>query len=131
MPISTTHKHKHPHIAHLRCSLFYPTFHPHNKNHAEFCAPPDLNGCVRDSECGSIYCVPPDCCAGLYSPALLTIPLESHTRSVSLKFEEPLGLRFHKCTALAFLPRCVCNVALSLLQFQPVLKLLTLWSKGN
>ena len=48
----------------------------------------DSDGWVRDPEGGLLYWVSPDCCAGLHSPALLTIPPISHTRSVSLDFED-------------------------------------------
>ena len=48
----------------------------------------DSDGWVRDPEGGLLYWVPPDCCAGLYSPALLTIPPTSHTRPISLDFED-------------------------------------------
>jgi len=51
-------------------------------------AQPDADGWVRDSKNGLLYWVPPDCRAGLHSPALLTIPPTSHTRSVSLDFED-------------------------------------------
>jgi hypothetical protein len=53
-----------------------------------FIAQPDPDGWVRDSEGGLLYWVPPDCRTGLHSPALLTIPLTSHIRSVSLDFED-------------------------------------------
>jgi WD40 repeat protein len=49
---------------------------------------PDPEGWVRDSVGGLLYWVPQDCRAGLHSPALLTIPLTSPIRSVSLQFEE-------------------------------------------
>ena len=60
----------------------------HNPMHAHFCALPDSIGWARDSEGGLLYWVPPDCRAGLHSPALLTIPLISRVRSVSLNFED-------------------------------------------
>jgi WD40 repeat protein len=53
----------------------------------DFFAPPDAEGWVRDSKNQFPYWVPPDCRTGLHSPALLTIPPTSHTRSVSLNFE--------------------------------------------
>jgi len=59
-----------------------------NPVHAHFWAQPDLDGWVRDSKNGLLYWVPPDCRAGLHSPALLTIPPTSHVRSVSLDFED-------------------------------------------
>jgi hypothetical protein len=59
---------------------------------------PDPEGWVRESTGGLLYWVPHDCRAGLHSPALLTIPLTSPVRSVSLQFEslplEPLGPKF-------------------------------------
>ena len=61
---------------------------PCDQIHADFCAEPDANGWVRDSMNGLLYCVPMDCRTGLHSPALLTIPLTSHTRSVGLDFED-------------------------------------------
>ena len=44
------------------------------------------DGWVRDPEGGLLYWVPPE--TGLHSPALLTIPQTSPTRSVSLNFDE-------------------------------------------
>jgi WD40 repeat protein len=55
---------------------------------ADFCAQPDADGWVRDPNDGLLYWVPTDCCTGLNSPALLTIPPTSHTRSVTLDFED-------------------------------------------
>ncbi len=59
-----------------------------NQIHADFCAVPDTNGWVRDSQNRLLYWVPPDCCTGLHSPAILTIPPTSHTRSVALDFDD-------------------------------------------
>ena len=59
-----------------------------NPIHPVFCAKPDKDGWVRDSEGGLLYWVPHDCRAGLHSPAVLTIPLTSHVRSVSLDFDD-------------------------------------------
>jgi WD40 repeat protein len=57
--------------------------------HSERCAQPDPEGWVRDFEGGLLYWVPSDCRTGLHSPALLTIPVTSDIRSVSLvDFEE-------------------------------------------
>jgi len=70
-----------PHISTSVCSSCNPF-------HAQFCAPPDPNGWVRDSEGGLLYWVPLDYRGGLHSPALLAIPLTSHIRSVSLDFED-------------------------------------------
>ena len=50
-------------------------------------ARPDQDGWIRDSDGGLLYWVPYDCRAGLHSPALLTIPLTSPIRSVSLQFD--------------------------------------------
>ena len=49
---------------------------------------PDPEGWVRDSMGGLLYWVPQDCRMGLHSPALLTLPLTSPVRSVSLQCEE-------------------------------------------
>jgi len=57
-----------------------------NPIQAEFFAKPDAEGWVRGSNNGLLYWVPPDCRTGLHSPALLTIPPTSHTRTVSLDF---------------------------------------------
>ena len=59
-----------------------------NPVHADFCAQPDANGWIRDSNNGLLYCVPTDCYTGLNSPALLTIPPTSHTRTVTLDFDD-------------------------------------------
>ena len=56
--------------------------------HPQFCLQPDTNGWVRDTEDGLLYWVPPDCRAGLHSPALLTIPLTSNVRSIFLDFTD-------------------------------------------
>ena len=55
--------------------------------------PPKTTGCpgpdgwVKDIEGGLLYWVPQDCRAGLHSPVLLTIPITSPIRSVSLHLE--------------------------------------------
>jgi WD40 repeat protein len=59
-----------------------------NPMHPDHFGRPDSDGWVRDPEGGLLYWVPPDCCTGLHSPALLTIPPTSHTRSISLDFED-------------------------------------------
>jgi len=59
-----------------------------DQGHADFCAQPDVNGWVRDSKNGLLYWVPPDCRTGLHSPTVLTIPPTSHTRSVTLDFDD-------------------------------------------
>ena len=59
-----------------------------NPLHACFYSKPDSNGWVRDSDRGLLYWVPPDCRWGLHSPTLITIPLTSHLRPVSLDFED-------------------------------------------
>ena len=56
--------------------------------HICFYSRPDSQGWVRDSDGGLLYWVPQDCRRGLHSPALITIPLISDTRSVSLDFKE-------------------------------------------
>ena len=67
-----------PHVSIQRssCGLMHPDFY----------AKPDINGWVRDSMGGLLYWVPRDCRPGLHSPALLTIALTAHGRSVSLDF---------------------------------------------
>ena len=57
-------------------------------NQSNLRANPDPDGWVRDSEHGLLYWVPPDFRPGLHSPALLTIHLTSHIRSVSLDFAD-------------------------------------------
>ena len=59
-----------------------------NPLHAHFYSRTDTEGWVRDSDGGLLYWVPPDCRRGLHSPALITIPLTSGVRSVSLDFED-------------------------------------------
>ena len=49
---------------------------------------PNMDGWVRDSEGGLLYWVPHDIRTGVHSPALLTIPLTSRDRSVSLDFDD-------------------------------------------
>jgi len=56
--------------------------------HPDFCAKPDMAGWVRDSQGGLLYWVPHDIRPGVHSPALLTIPLTSRYRSVSLDFDD-------------------------------------------
>ena len=62
---------------------------------ADFCARPDVNGWVKDSKHGLLYCVFTDCRTGLHPPAVLTVPPTSHTvlilRTLSV---EPLGPGF-------------------------------------
>ena len=55
---------------------------------AAFHTMPDKEGWVRDTVGGLLYWVPPDCCPGLHSPALLTLPRDSNVRSVSLNFDD-------------------------------------------
>ena len=59
-----------------------------NPLHAAFYSRPDSQGWVKDSDGGLLYWVPLDCRIGLHSPALITMPLISDIRSVSLDFEE-------------------------------------------
>src|SRR5258706_220726 len=56
--------------------------------HPDFCAKPDMAGWVRDSQGGLLYWVPHDIRTSLHSPALLTLPLTSRNRSVSLDFDD-------------------------------------------
>ena len=53
-----------------------------------FYAKPEIDGWVRDSEGGLLYWVPLDIRASVHSPALLTIPLTSRNRSVSLDLDD-------------------------------------------
>ena len=59
-----------------------------NPIHPALRAMPDVDGWVRDSEGGLLYWVPHDIRTSLHSPALLTIPLASRNRSVSLDFDD-------------------------------------------
>jgi len=59
-----------------------------NLMRAGFCAKPGRDGWIRDSDGCFLYWVPRDCRTGLHSPALLTIPLTSCHRSVSLDFDD-------------------------------------------
>jgi len=59
-----------------------------NRMRAGFYAKPGRDIWVRDSEGCFLYWVPQDCRRGLHSPALLTIPLTSPHRSVSLDFDD-------------------------------------------
>ena len=70
-----------PHCC-VQCSFSRSPLHP------DFCTELDPNGWVRDSNNGLLYWVPPDCRSGLHSPAVLTIPLTSHIRSISLDFSD-------------------------------------------
>ena len=56
--------------------------------HPHLLARPNSEGWVRDSDRGLLYWVPLDCRSGLHSPALITIPLTSSVRSVSLDFDD-------------------------------------------
>ena len=53
-----------------------------------FYSQPDPEGWVKDPTGSLLYWVPPDFHGGLHSPALLTIPHDSHVRSVSLSFND-------------------------------------------
>ena len=59
-----------------------------NPMRSNFCAKPDKDGWVKNSEGGLLYWVPHDCRDGLHSPAVLTIPLTSRYQSVSLDFDD-------------------------------------------
>ena len=61
---------------------------PCNSTHPRFYAKPDKDGWVRDEEGGLLYWVPQDCREGLHSAAVMTIPLTSRVRSVSLDFDD-------------------------------------------
>ena len=65
-----------------QCSFSHIPLHP------DFCTKLDPNGWVRDSNNGLLYWVPLDCRSGLHSPAVLTIPVTSHIRSIFLDFED-------------------------------------------
>src|SRR5258706_341485 len=56
--------------------------------HLELFAMPNMDGWVRDSEGGLLYWVPHSCRTTVHSPALMTIPLTSPNRSVSLDFDD-------------------------------------------
>ena len=56
--------------------------------HLSFCAKPDKDGWVKDSDGGLLYWVPHDCRVSVHSPAVMTIPLSSRNRSVSLDFAD-------------------------------------------
>ncbi len=75
-----------------------------NPIHSMLYLQPDTNGWVTNPEGGLLYWVPPDCRAGLHSPALLTIPLTSNIRSVLLDFTEfafgTSWTQVFKCTQL-------------------------------
>ena len=47
-----------------------------------------MDGWVRDSEGGLLYWVPHECRSSAHSSALVTIPLTSRNRSVSLDFDD-------------------------------------------
>ena len=53
-----------------------------------FCAKPDKDGWVKDSEGGLLYWVPHDCRAGLHSPAVMTIHCTFRKENVSLDFDD-------------------------------------------
>ena len=61
---------------------------PCNSNHPEFFTKPDMDGWVRNSEGGLPYWLPHEGRSSVHSPALMTIPLTSCDRSVSLNFED-------------------------------------------
>jgi len=95
--------------------------------HAISClfAKPDMDGWVRAQiEGGLLYWVPHDCRTGLHLPALLTIPLTSHHRSISLDFDDfafgtsIMDSNVQKCTFLAFLSMNSSDVAWHLLLFR-------------
>ncbi len=56
--------------------------------HHELFVKPNKDGWVRDSEGGLLYWIPHYCHTTIHSPTLMTIPLTSHNRSVSLDFDD-------------------------------------------
>ena len=68
----------------------YPSIRPTSRNpmHSSFCAKPDKDGWVKDSEGGLLYWVPHDYRRRLHSPAIMTIPLTSRKGTVSLDFDD-------------------------------------------
>ena len=74
---------------HVDDSLSYLSIRPSSCNpiHPALYAMPCIDGWVRDSEGGLLYWVPHDIRETVHSPALLTIPLTSRNRSVSLDFD--------------------------------------------
>ena len=71
-------------------ALPYPSIRPSSCNpmHSSFCAKPDKDGWVKDSEGGLLYWVPHECRKGMHSPAVMTIPLTSRKGTVSLDFDD-------------------------------------------
>ena len=59
-----------------------------NPTHPSFCAKPDKDGWVKDSEGGLLYWVPHDYRKRLHSPAIMTIPLTSRKGTVTLDFDD-------------------------------------------
>src|SRR5258706_10341370 len=59
-----------------------------NPTHPNFCAKPDKDGWVKDSEGGLLYWVPHECRISVHSPAVMTIPLTSCKGTVSLDFDD-------------------------------------------
>ena len=80
----------HDRTVHVRDAFHHLSIQPSSCNlmRAGFCAKPGRDGWVRDSKGCFLYWVPQDCRRGLHSPALLTIPLTSPHRSVSLDFDD-------------------------------------------
>ena len=56
--------------------------------HPSFCAKPDKDGWVKDSEGGLLYWVPHECRMSVHSPAIMTIPRTSRKGTVSLDFDD-------------------------------------------
>jgi len=56
--------------------------------HPNFCAKPDQDGWVKDSEGGLLYWVPHYCRKSVNSPAVMTIPLTSRKGTVILDFDD-------------------------------------------
>ena len=56
--------------------------------HSALRAMPGVDSWVRDAEGGLLYWVPHDCRESVHSPAIMTMPLSSPNRSVSLDFND-------------------------------------------
>ena len=69
--------------------LYDPTRHSsRDPNHCDLFSKPDMDGWARDSEDGLLYWVPHECRSSVHSPGLMTIPLTSRNRFVSLNFDD-------------------------------------------
>ncbi len=59
-----------------------------NPTRPSFCAKPDKDGWVKDSDGGLLYWVPHDCHKSVHSPVVMTIPLTSCKGTVTLDFDD-------------------------------------------